>query len=291
MDAGQRHVPAESLVRLRARPIVGVLAGLVKRFNETSLVSQSAALAFYALLSLAPLLLILLWITAAALPSARQAFLEQIGSLLGHDFGTVADAILTSAVSKPRVGSIAGLWSVALLAFGATAVFGQLQTVLNDIFRTNAHRLPGILAWLRKRIFSFGMVLALGFLLLISMTVNTALEVTLARFEWLLPAVASVFTWLVYALAFALMFHYLPDRRVVWRYAMIGGAITASLFVLGRAAIAWYLERSNPGAAYGTMGALVLTLVWVYYAGLIVFVGALVTALIDERSATRAAMA
>ena len=288
MDASQRDVPAESLVaRLRAHPIVGVLPGLAKRFNETKLVSQSAALAFYALLSLAPLLLILLWITAAALPSARAALLDQVRSLLGHDFGAVADAILTSAVSKPTIGSIAGLWSVALLLFGATAVFGQLQTVLNDIFRTSAQRLPGILAWLRKRIFSFGMVLALGFLLLVSMTVNTALQLTLARFEWLLPAAVSIFTWLIYTLAFALMFHYLPDRRVGWRCALVGGVFTASLFALGRSVIAWYLERSNPGAAYGAMGALVLTLIWVYYAGLIVFVGALVTALIDERGSKK----
>jgi membrane protein len=271
----------------RARPIVGVLGALVKRFNETNLLGQSAALAFYALLSLAPLLLILLWITAAALPSAREAFLDQVGTLLGHDFGTVADAILTSAASKPDIGSIAGLWSVGLLLFGATVVFGQLQTVLNLIFRTSAERLPGILAWLRKRIFSFGMVLALGFLLVVSMTVNTLLQLTFARFEWLLPAVASIFTWLIYAMSFALMFHYLPDRRVGWRSALVGGVFTAILFVLGRTVIAWYLERSNPGAAYGTMGALVLTLIWVYYAGFIVFVGALITAFIDERRSRR----
>jgi membrane protein len=268
-------------------PLVDALAMLVKRFNETHLLGQAAALAFYALLSLAPLLVILLWITAAALPSAREAFLDQVDLLLGHDFGVVADAILTSAASKPDIGSVAGLWSVGLLLFGATAVFGQLQTVLNLIFRTSAERLPGILAWLRKRIFSFGMVLALGFLLVVSMTVNTMLQVTFARFEWLLPAVASIFTWLIYAMAFALMFHYLPDRRVVWRWAGVGGVFTACLFVLGRTVIAWHLERSNPGAAYGAMGALVLTLIWVYYAGLIVFVGALVTAFIDERRSSK----
>jgi membrane protein len=260
-----------------------VLAALARRFNETSLVAQSAALAFYALLSLAPLLLILLWITAAALPSARQAFIDQVGTLLGHDFGVVAEAVLESAVSKPDIGSAAGLWSVALLLLGATAVFGQLQTVLNDIFRTSARRLPGIVAWLRKRVFSLGLVLAVGFLLLVSMTVNTLLQVVFARVEWLLPTIASIVTWLIYAFSFGLMFHYLPDRRVGWRWALIGGVFTASLFALGRTVIGWYLERSNPGAAYGAMGALVLTLIWVYYAGLIVFVGALVTALIDER--------
>ena len=283
MDARQRGVSAESLAVARVRPVFAALAALVQRFNEAELVAQSAALAFFALLSLAPLLLILLWITAAAVPSAREAFLDQVGLLLGHDFGTVADAILTSAVSKPDTGSIAGLWSVALLLFAATAVFGQLQSVLNHIFRTSAKRLPGIVAWLRKRIFSFGMVLAVGFLLVVSMTVNTLLQLAFARIAWLLPMVAAIVTWLIYALAFALMFHYLPDRRVGWRWALVGGVLTASLFVLGRAVIGWYLERWNPGAAYGAMGALVLTLLWVYYAGLIVFIGALVTAMIDER--------
>jgi membrane protein len=283
MDARQRGLPAESLAVARVRPVFAAFAALVQRFNEAELVAQSAALAFFALLSLAPLLLILLWITAAALPSAREAFLDQVGLLLGHDFGTVADAILTSAVAKPVTGSIAGLWSGALLLFAATAVFGQLQSVLNHIFRTSAKRLPGIVAWLRKRIFSFGMVLALGFLLVVSMTVNTLLQLAFARIAWLLPMVAAIVTWLIYALAFALMFHYLPDRRVGWRWALVGGVLTASLFVLGRAVIGWYLERWNPGAAYGAMGALVLTLLWVYYAGLIVFIGALVTAMIDER--------
>jgi membrane protein len=275
------------VIASRARAAFGALPALVKRFNEANLVAQSAALAFYALLSLAPLLLILLWITAAALPSAREAFLGQVGSLLGRDFSTVADAILSSAVSKPDTGSVAGLWSVGLLLFGATAVFGQLQTALNQIFKTNARRLPGIMAWLRKRIFSFGMVFALGFLLAVSMTVNTLLELAFAQVAWLLPVIASAVTWLIYALAFALMFHFLPDRRVGWRWALVGGTITATLFMLGRAAIGWHLERSDPGAAYGTMGALVLTLVWVYYAGVIVFVGALVTAMIDERGSRR----
>ena len=103
------------------------------------------------------------------------------------------------------------------------------------------------MAWLRKRIFSFGMVLALGFLLLVSMTVQTLLQLAFAHLAWLLPMVGAIVTWLIYALAFALMFHYLPDRRVGWRYALVGGVITASLFVLGRAAIGWYLERCQPG--------------------------------------------
>lgn len=103
----------------------------------------------------------------------------------------------------------------------------------------------------------------------------------------MLPLVASLATWSTYALGFALMYHYLPDRQVGWRRSLGGGAATALLFVLGRAAIGWYLERSDPGSAYGAMGGLVLAVVWIYYAALVVFVGALLTAVVDERMQAR----
>jgi membrane protein len=278
-------LPVERLIR-RARG--SLPAALLHRFLDANLLSQSAALAFYALLSLAPLLLILLWLTAS-MPSAREALMNQIGALLGDDTATVARIIVANAEARPDTGSVAGIWSLVLLFFGATIVFGELQDVLNRIFRTDSRRLPGLLAWLRKRVFSFGLVLALGFLLVVSMTLNTVLELALAPFEWILPAVAAALSWLLYSLAFALMFNYLPDRRVGWPCALLGGGFTASLFTLGRRVLGWYLEGSNPGAAYGAMGVLVLTLFWVYYAGLIVFIGALLTAVIDERRRERRA--
>jgi membrane protein len=283
MDRVERQ-PVHALIR-RARG--SLPAALLRRFVDAHLITQSAALAFYALLSLAPLLLITLWLVASMLPGAREPLMQQIALLAGSDTAAVARVIVTNAQQRPDTGSMAGWWSLALLVVGATAVFGQLQDVLNQIFRTSAARLPGMVAWLRKRVFSFGIVLALGFLLLVSMTVNTFLQLAFAHMPWLLPALASAATWLGYALAFSLMFHYLPDRRVGWRCALLGGAFTASLFVVGRTAIGWYLERSDPGAAYGAMGALVLTLFWVYYAGLILFIGALLTAIMDERSTRR----
>ena len=119
---------------------------------------------------------------------------------------------------------------------------------------------------------------------LVSMTVTTVLQLAFARATWILPMVADVAAWLVYALGFALMYHFLPDRSVGWKRAFQGGAITAVLFVLGRAAIAWYLRQSDPGSAYGSMGTVVLALVWIYYAAVIVFLGALATAVMDERA-------
>ncbi len=275
--------PVESTVR-RAQGSLPM--ALLRRFIDADLLAQSAALAFYALLSLAPLLLIVLWLVTRLLPGAQDALLQQIGMLAGTEAEDVARTIVEHARVTPGTGSIAGAWSTVLLFIGATAVFAQLQDVLNRIFRTDATRLAGLLAWLRKRVFSFGLVFAIGFLLLVSMTVNTFLQLVFARVEWMLPLVALATTWSLYSLGFAFMYHFLPDRRVGWRHALAGGAATSLLFFLGRAAIGWYLQRSDPGSAYGSMGTLVLALVWIYYAALIVFVGALGTAIFDERAQT-----
>jgi membrane protein len=261
----------------------GLPAALLRRFSDANLLTQSAALAYYTLLSLAPLLLLLLWITASLMPSAQESLMQQIGQLIGPEAERLARTIIENAEKTPGAGSFAGIWSTLLLFLGATVVFGQLQDALNKIFRTDATELTGIIAWLRKRVFSFGLVFALGFLLLVSMTLNTVLQVAFSHLDWLLPLVGGLVTFAVYSFAFALMYHYVPDRDVSWRHALGGGAVTALLFVIGRALIGWYLQRSDPGSAYGSMSALVITIVWMYYAGLIVFVGALLTAVVDER--------
>ncbi|WP_454832718.1 YihY/virulence factor BrkB family protein [Pseudoxanthomonas wuyuanensis] len=262
---------------------------LAKRFVENDLMTHAAALAFYALLSLAPLLVLLLWLTASLYPSAQEALLRQIGELAGHSAKAVAGTVIDNAQRWPSIGSLAGWWSTLLLFVGATAVFARLQKALNAIFRTDSQQLPGLAAWLRKRIFSFGVVMALGFLLLISMTLNTALQVVFARMPSLLPALGDAVSLAIYSVSFALLYHYLPDRRVGWRQALLGGAITASLFVAGRYLIGLYIAEAAPGSAYGSMGTLVVLLVWMYYATLVFFAGALLTALIDERAEAAAA--
>ncbi|WP_254460099.1 YihY/virulence factor BrkB family protein [Xanthomonas sacchari] len=258
-------------------------AALVRRFVEIDVMTQAASLSFYALLSLAPLLVLLLWLTASLYPQAQETLIAQIGQLAGHGAREVAQTVIDNAKNQPNIGSLAGLWSTLLLFVGATAVFAQLQNALNLIFRTDKQHLDGILAWLKKRVFSFGVVFALGFLLLISMILTTVLQVVFARMPSLLPAVGYVSTLAIYVLAFAVLYHYLPDRRVEWRQAVIGGAITACLFVAGRYAIGLYIATAAPGSAYGSMGALVILLVWIYYATVVFFVGALITAVIDER--------
>jgi len=274
----------ERLERLTQRLQDSLPAALLRRFIDADLLAHSAALSFYALVSLAPLLLLVLWLTASLYPSAQDALLVQIGALAGTHARDVAGTVIESASARPDLGSLAGLWSTLILFVGATVVFAQLQATLNRVFATGADDLPGgALAWLRKRVFSFGVVFALGFLLLVSMMLTTAVQVLFANLPSLVPAGGNVITLLLYLVAFALLYRFLPDRRVRWRQALLGGALTASMFVAGRWAIGLYLAHAAPGSAYGAFGTLVLLLVWMYYAALVFFVGALITAVMDER--------
>ncbi|MFT4196352.1 MAG: YihY/virulence factor BrkB family protein [Pseudoxanthomonas sp.] len=257
---------------------------LAQRFAASDLMTQAAALAFYALLSLAPLLVILLWITASLMPSAQAALLGQVGQLAGPQAQQVADTVVANASRRPDVGSLTGLWSTLLLFVGATAVFAQLQRALNLIFEVDrSGRRPGLLDWLKKRVFSFGAVLGLGFLLVVSMTAATILQVAFAGLPSVLPVLGNGLTLAVYVVVFAFLYHYLPDRPVAWRQSVLGAVITSGLFIAGRHAIGLYLARADPGSAYGPMGALVLLVVWIYYAAVVFFAGALLTAVIDER--------
>lgn len=265
-------------------------AALVNRFIEIDLMTQAASLAFYAVLSLAPLLVLLLWLTASLYPAAQDELIRQVGQLAGSGAETIAQAIIDNARARPSVGSLAGLWGTLLLFIGATAVFARLQAALNLIFRTDAQRLETLAAWLRKRIFSFGVIFALGFLLLVSMTLTTVLQVMFANVPSLLPALGTAVSLALYVAAFAFLYHFLPDRPVQWRQALLGGAITALLFTGGRYLIGLYIARADPGSAYGSTGALVILLVWIYYATVVFFIGALLTAVIDERARARATL-
>ncbi|PZP60087.1 YihY/virulence factor BrkB family protein [Pseudoxanthomonas winnipegensis] len=285
------HLPSSDKLSRRLQKLQDSFpVALAKRFAESDLMTQAAALTFYALLSLAPLLVLLLWIVASLYPPAQDELLRQIAGLAGPQAGAVARTVLTNAKAQPSVGSLAGLWSTLLLFVGATAVFARLQAALNLIFYTDRTELTGgVWDFLKKRVFSFGVVLGLGFLLIVSMMAATALQVVLASVPSLLPVLGNALTFVLYAAAFGFLYHYLPDRPVEWRQALLGGVITAGLFIAGRYGIGLYLASTDPGSAYGTMGAMVIMLVWLYYATVVFFIGALLTAVIDERMDARAA--
>ena len=275
--------------RLLDRLRNSVPAAVAQRLLAVGVPDLAAALSFYTLLSLAPLLVLLLWLTASMYPPAQASLVAQIADLAGTAAAEVARTVLANANDQPDIGSLAGLASTGGLLFGATLVFAQLQGALNRIFHSEHARFDGALGWFKRRVFSAGVVLALGFLLIVAMVATTAVQVAFARLPSLLPTIAGITTLAVYVLAFACLYHWVPDRRVPWRQALLGGAITAALFTVGRHAIGLYLANAAPGSAYGSMGALVLMLVWIYYACLVFFAGAMITAVIDERVRARRA--
>ena len=263
----------------------------VKRFIDYDILALAAALSFYTLISLAPLVLMLLWLTTTLVPSAQEAFFTQIGQLVGAQVEATARLIVEHAEERPRTGSLAAVLGVLALLVGASAVFGQLQAALNRVFRTDATRLPGVLAWLRKRLLSFGMVVSLGFLLVVSMAVQAVLQLLIAYIPDLFPVVAAGVSFVLYTLVFMAMYRWLPDRPVSVKRSLVGGALTAALFMAGRWAIGLYLGRATLGSAYGPAGGLVVMLVWMYYCAMTFLVGALITSMLDEHARVKARLA
>ncbi|MBS7458055.1 YihY/virulence factor BrkB family protein [Coralloluteibacterium stylophorae] len=273
--------------RLAARFQRSVAGEFVTRFGEADLLSQAAALAFYALLSMAPLVVILLWITASLYAPAQEEFFRQVQLLAGPEAGETARMVVRNAEAQPSLGSVAGWISIASLLFGASIVFAQLQTTLNRIFVAEAEEIGGAMDWLRKRLIAFGIVFSLSFLVIVSMVAQTALEVVLAGLPSLWPVATVLLSYAVYAVVFAAIYTFLPDRPVRWRLALLGGAITAALISAGRFAIGLYLGRSPLGSVYGPAGGVAIMLVWIYYSGAMFYIGALITALLQSRLRAR----
>lgn len=256
---------------------------IVARTSESDLMTQAAALAFYSLLSMAPLVVLLLWLTASMYQPAQEEFFRQLSQLLGPAAEEIAREIVRNAERRPSLGSLAGLLGTVTLVLAASAVFAQLQSSLNRIFQTEAARLGGVFLWIRKRLLSIGIVFALSFVLIVSLVVQTALQLLLERVPGAWPVTATLFSFALYAGIFTVLYQLLPDRAVGWRYAWVGGVATAALFQVGRFAIGFYLGRSTLASAYGPAGTLAVMLVWIYYSGLVFYAGAVLTSALQKR--------
>ena len=258
----------------------------VARFASTDAMTMGAALTFYSLLSLSPLILLLLWITASLYPAAQEEFFNQVGQLVGARVEEMARTVVDNAEERPDLHSLAGVFGTIALFISASAVFAQLQVSLNRIFQCKGTR-GGVWGWLRKRLVGFGFVLALGFLLLVSMAVQALLALLAQRFSELAPIIGWILSAALYTFAFGALYWLLPDRDVDWKRSLIGGALTAVLFMVGRILIGMYLGRAAVGNAYGPAGGLFVMLLWLYYSSLIFFTGAILTALLVEREQDR----
>ena len=243
-----------------------------------------AALAFYCAFSLAPLLIILVTITGWVVGS--EAALSSLGSQLNELFGRGTANILLEAVrnSQQDEGPLATALSIFSLIVGATTVFAALESALELIWGAQAAVPKGIYGFVRARLLSFGLILAIGFLLLVSLSISTALsslrELVALRFQDLLVMITLVdllvFTAAITGLV-AVIYRYLPARRLPWRPALTGAFLTAILFQAGRWLIGLYLGRSTQPSAFGAAASFAAMLLWLYYSAQIFLFGAELT--------------
>ncbi|MBZ0114769.1 MAG: YihY/virulence factor BrkB family protein [Thermoanaerobaculia bacterium] len=255
----------------------------------------SAALAFYTLFSLAPVLYFAIGIAGAVLDPAyvRGELFQELGALVGEDGALFLSGVLDAAMEQPG-GWFQQLLGVGTLVFGATAVFVQLQDSLNAAWEVKPQPGPLVAALLRKRIVSLALVLIMGFLLLVSLLVSTALSAVegyLGRRDvappFFLEAGNFVLSLLIVGLLIAAIYRILPDAVIGWRDVALGASLTAFLFVVGKSLIGFYLGRSGLASGYGAAGSLVLVLLWVYYSSLIVLFGAEFTRVHSRRFHSR----
>jgi membrane protein len=246
-----------------------------------------AALAFYCAFSIAPLLVILL-ATAGWIVGAEAAY-GHLSTQLTALFGKPTAEILLQAMRSSQTpdGTIATIVSIGTLLLGATTVFAALEAALTQIWGASDLVPKGFRGWVRARILSFGLILAVGFLLLVSLSLSTALaalrEAIGRRFtEFVILAGVldfAISTALVTGLI-ALIYRYMPARRMEWRPILLGALVTALLFHLGRWGIAWYLGRSTQPSAFGAAASFAAMLLWLYYSAQIFLLGAEFTACI-----------
>jgi membrane protein len=242
-----------------------------------------AALAYYTVFSLAPLLIISIALAGLVFgaEAAQGQIFDQLRGLLGEASGKAMQEIVQSASAEPKTGVVATVIGVVTLLFGASGVFGQLQASLNIIWGVQPKPGRGILGIIRDRSLSFGFILVVGFLLLVSLLLTAGIAFVGKQFGAMVPGMEaliqilnSILSLAVITLLFGMMFKILPDANIAWRDVWIGAFITALLFTLGKFALGFYLGRSGIASSYGAAGSLIVLLLWVYYSSQIVFFGA-----------------
>ncbi len=242
----------------------------------------AASLAYYTIFSIAPLLIIAVAVAGFAFgeDAVRGDVYRELRGLLGSNGAKVIEDMMVSA-SKPGAGRVATVVGIAVLIFGASGVFAQLQETMNVIWKVKPKPVNSILNFIRLRFLSFAMVLGIGFLLLVSLIISAAIAAIGAYFEERIPGSEALWhlvnigvSFAVITLLFALIYKILPDTRVEWDDVWLGAAITSLLFSLGKFAIGLYLGKTSVTSSYGAAGSVAIVLIWVYYSDQILFIGA-----------------
>ncbi len=270
-----------------------MLKEIAREYWSNRPMELAAALSYYTLLSLAPL--VLMTVSLAGLVFERAAVEGRVASeirdLVGHEGALVVETVMRNTNDREK-GAISVAIGTILLLVGATTVFVQLQNSLNRIWKVDTSlRLGAIRSFIKERLLSLAMVLGIGFLLLVSLLVNTALtavgdsaRVTVGDSPVFLHTLNGLGSFAVITALFAMIFKVLPDAPVAWRDVWFGAVLTSVLFTLGKFALGLYLGRAGIGSAYGAAGSLVVMTMWVYYASMILFFGAELTYIRSKRA-------
>ncbi|HEX4051888.1 MAG TPA: YihY/virulence factor BrkB family protein [Steroidobacteraceae bacterium] len=273
---------ASGRVRRATRRVWSTLRQAALQWNRHDAMRLSAALAFYSLLSLAPLILLTVALTGLIVgaTSAQQQVLLQFRAMLGSP-GEAAVRTMLAHARNLHAGSLASIVGMVTLLFSASQVFAELQAALNRIWEADPRRSSGLMALIRERFFSFGLVLSIGLLLLVSLLFSAALAALghwaagwLPLPEWMLQSLSFLISLVTISALFALIFKFVPEAPSSWRAVWIGAVATACLFDIGKTLIGIYLGKAGIGSTYGAAGSLVAVVIWVYYSSLIFFYGA-----------------
>ncbi|MDY1549543.1 YihY/virulence factor BrkB family protein [Luteibacter sahnii] len=254
-----------------------VVRSAIDGFSDDELMTRAAALAFYAALSVAPLLLLMVWTIAMLHPAWQSQLVEAMTSVVGPKAAGVLVTVIQSAEEHPRLGNIAGIVGLGVTLFSASAVFAQLQGTLDRVWRVKPKPGKAVGAWLRARARAFALLIGVAFLLIVSLVVSAVIESVLGRDGAAWSTLKYAVSILVFAGVFGMMFRVLPDARIDWSDAIFGACLTTVLFLLGEFVIGLYVAHSDVGGAYGPAGAFVVLLIWTYYSSLIVLMGAELT--------------
>jgi membrane protein len=279
------------------RSIWRLIKETVDEWQRDKVDQMAAALAYYTLFSIAPLLVIAVAVAGAVFgqEAARGEIVTQIQGLLGKAGAEVVQTALANT-QNPQAGNgiVPSIISTLALLFGASGVFIQLQDSLNVVWNVKPSTKAGVTAVVRKRIFSFAMVITIGFILMVSLIVSAGLSALSTFTNQLFPAIEIFWKVFnigislgVFTLLFALIYKYLPDITIAWRDVLVGAFFTSILFSIGKELLGFYLGNGSFGSAYGAAGSVVTVLAWIYYSVQIMLFGAEFTQVYTRKYGSR----
>ena len=269
--------------KIHVRQMPKLLVATFKGFSDDKGLKLSAALAYYTIFSIGPLLLLLLSLVSIFFgqEASEGKVFHQLAGLLGPDAAKQVQEIIKNSSLSGKT-SFTLVVSIVTLIIGATSVFIEIQDSLNIIWKLKAKPKKGWLAFLKNRLISSSMIISLGFLMVISLVVNGAVEAMVGLLgnyfagisATLLIAVNLVVTFIVVTLLFGILFKFLPDAKIGWKHVRTGAIFTSFLFMIGRYGIGLYITQTGTASTYGAAGSIVILLVWIYYSAVILYLGA-----------------